>query len=280
MLEGLEFDWQMTSEGFDSLGLERSVVVVDGGSLWVANCQIAVTEAVACIGVRGAECRLHNCDLTAKRGVCPAWLPVGEAQLQSHHCVLGGRIGLTVLPPASASDEATASIRLVHNTITTERAVQFAIGKGPKARADLNVERNVFDVSYACMLKGQRGQGWLQSDMPSEREASSMLRRIVQWREHENVYSASAGFLAFGLVGRSANVKLAGPKNLPDWLAYWEQIDAGSTTTDTPRALPKDVGADARFVGAGMAHQRWKQTDEYPQWLARIEAIRQYGNAE
>jgi hypothetical protein len=57
VLEGLEFDWQMNSESFDSVGVGRSVVLIDGGSLWVANCRITAN----CSPATWREAMLATC---------------------------------------------------------------------------------------------------------------------------------------------------------------------------------------------------------------------------
>jgi hypothetical protein len=132
-------------------------------------------------------------------------------------------------------------------------------------------------------------------------EVHSLLKHMIKWEGHANLYQKTDGFLGmyrYGLPEESAIQSLA------DWSLLWGNaethsilgsvrfrggdllarlIDDPSTFTpedyrlrpDSPGhhagAGGRDLGADINLIGPGLAYERWKTTPEYQEW-SRISA--------
>lgn len=293
VLEGLHLQQRAGSPRGRSL-----IYVSDKGTLFLANCRLVISGSAAAVyGYRAPALTLRNCELLRKsEGYFNiGWTVPDKGQLAISNCVLSDYVSAQILnQPARevridlkqstiCGNNAPLEIRLRNATILqeTDEGIQIsAVG-------------NVLDGNQGDLVVNE----WFDVDsVGASARARQVYPRLVRWTESENLHQARVWY---GLKFKEV-ADLPPTKTLEEWNRFWKQDSkvavvgrpkyaggdiAAKVNSDWEKITAqdfrlaqgspghragkdgKDLGADMDLVGPGPAHERWKKTPDYQQWL-------------
>ncbi len=195
------------------------------------------------------------------------------------------------------------SVRLIHNTfvVNWNPVIYFRLGAAVKIPV-ANQQRRPLTIDFSSNILQAKNLVWLHQftneDSIEPAKAEVLFRRLVDWREHQNLESLRGVYLASTVAeGFPDSQRL---KNRAEWDRFWGSDHMGAREgqvryqggnlmarfarepeklgpedfrlrpdSDGYRAGDdgKDIGADIDLVGPGPAYERWQQTPAYQQWL-------------
>ncbi len=238
---------------------------------------------------------------------------VPQGQLRLENCVSTGAtaaVGL-LIKPANVRD---VSILMKRNTWVGSRAVWMwpQLPTQPPAgdarlgeNIRLEAEDNVFDVRTTVLMAKYTISAGLT---PLSRDLEDSLRCVLAWHDQRNLYAAQVPMLL--LIDHERKVELPATQVIQsplEWAQFWGRAETNclqgqprfqggnllARVSVTPEGLRaddyrllagspgqaagengRDLGADVDLVGPGAAYERWKQTQEYQEWLKETAQIK------
>jgi hypothetical protein len=276
-IEGIEFFW-MTGDTAVPVTITEALVSHAcirslKGRLKMRHCRVVTDVGSTAIASTGSDVTIENCHLM--KGVCIAWKP-SPSTVTISNCVLEGKFGFFSIL-AATKPAVVGNVRIVENTFSVERGMQFFHdGKNRKTML-LTVKGNAFDcvTTVSCSTLG----GFIRGGFPSMMEAA---KETFLWVDEANVYKRSSANLSGNRPKNPISFYPSELKTLDAWLELWsnakptsiegefrfgdrkdltETLPLEIAAIEVPSGpLPKKVGADASTVGPGKAY--WKYLDD------------------
>ena len=324
VLEGLDF-YHLPSVGANNWS---TAVQSEGAPLWMANCRFTLKRnsrpARAVTVFYSPILQLRNCHFIMEGGCCLGqWeCPSGGQMTAEGNVILGPGNGLgwaespLAVPGARTATVKDVVLRLRRNTLYVSDGLWFLMHhlpepvghdeKQPTQPYRIETSENLLESNRLLCMTQMQMQSKPPGKLVSMLEADGLIRQLVDWQDHRNVYGGNLSkpwqintleqLKGTGVVSADRlNIRLA------SWEDYWGLKDTGSLqgrirfrsgVSPAEPGLPierlldpedfrlapdsagkgageggRDLGADVDLVGPGPAYERWKKTPAYQQWL-------------
>jgi WD40 repeat protein/serine/threonine protein kinase len=283
VLEGLEFQRAVGQD----IGI---IVLCYEARIRVANCRFVSKPGHIALGLEGPPlCEVRNCEFIGTHCAVDWYHCPPHGQMIVDNCLVRGR-GHGVVLHCHRRELQGVSVRLMRSVLGAEIPILVWVFTAPDARAPIRLDAS------ACIFDTQRHilEFWHaaaeRTVPPGEGEALPL--RLVGWHGRRNLYPEGIRLLntdnKYGSLPPPHDLR-----SLAEWKRFWESPETDSLqgrvryeggdllwkARVTPgQVTPADfrlhadspgqgIGADVSLVGPGEAHERWKQTPEYQQWL-------------
>ncbi|MCI0683913.1 MAG: serine/threonine protein kinase [Gemmataceae bacterium] len=307
VLEGLELRRSGPASPLPGQPQHRIVLSSQAG-LYLANCRFVVDGDGGCIAAADSPaCHIRNCEFVcAGRSYGQvSWRSPPAGQLALENSVIAGEIGVAFWFENRGLRD--VALRMVHNTLCVRTCIQFSLNREPDPAPEADSPRpvsveaiaNVVDARKAVLLFDQTAASFEPPrDVLHPVEAEKLLRRLLGWREQQNLYPEAVDFLNLSVKSEPFQPSRV-RKNVGDWQQFWglgagaslqgrircQGGDVLSRLAKAPESIRaaefrlqpdgagyqagkagRDLGANVDLVGPGEAYERWKESPEHQEW--------------